>query len=650
MAKPAARIAVLEVALAAALALILARSFQVQVVQHRVWAARVKEQRTRVRPIAARRGRIYDRNGRLLAASEEQYRVTIALNEVRDTAGLMALLPRALDVSRDRVAREFARSYPYFDGPFTAEQVEAIRNIHGVHLTVLYHRVYPMQSLAARILGRLDPDGEHGVDGVEKMVDTLLQGRPGEEEFLVDGHGQPLPVPGPALSPPVPGRDVYLTLDADMQGIAEGALSAAVATHQARGGDVVLLDVTTGELLAVASLRRDTVTGQMVPTASALVEPNEPGSTSKLFTIAALLRTGADTTPVDGEGGHWEMHIGKQVRIINDVDHRTGPVTLGETVKYSSNIAISKFALELKPEQQYESLRDFGFGTPLALGFPGEASGKLDRPARWANPLYSQPSLGQGYEWEATAAQLAAGYGAIANHGVLMQTALVRDVRDSTGTIVWRHTDDTVRRAVPDSIARRLMDYLAKATDTGGTGVQAQLDRYKIVGKTGTAEVAHKRGYRSSFVGIFTRDHPQVVIYIMIDQPSDGEYYGGTVAAPIERTILLQALSMLHTPLDAARITAEVAMVPVPHSPEVAPEPVHPVPLPVRAPAVAVVGGRSTVPGVAGLSVRDAAVLLERAGFDVRLQGQGTVRSSAPTAGDSLPRGGVVTLHADTAQ
>ncbi len=647
MAKPAARIAVLEVVLAAGLVLILARSFQVQVVQHRIWAARVKERRTRIRPIPARRGRIYDRRGRLLAASEEQYRVSIALNEVRDTAALMAELPRALGVSRARVAREFTQDYPYFYGPFSTEEVESIRAAHGVHLTVLYNRVYPMQSLATRILGRLDPDGSHGIEGVEKMLDTLLQGHPGEEEFLVDGLGRPLPLPGPALSPPVPGRDVYLTLDADMQGIAEGALRNAVDAAQAQGGDIVLLDVTSGELLAVASLRRDSVTHALAPTASALVEPNEPGSTSKLFTIAALLRTGADTTPVDGEGGHWQMHIGKQVRTINDVEPQTGPVTLGETVKHSSNIAISKFALELKPDQQFGALRDFGFGTPLALGFPGEAAGKLDRPAIWANPLYTQPSLGQGYEWEATAAQLAAGYGAIANHGVLMQTALVRDVRDATGRIVWQHTDDTVRRAVSDAVAQRLMDYLAEATDTGGTGVRAQLDRYKVVGKTGTAEVAHKRGYRASFVGIFTRDHPQVVIYIMIDRPQGG-YYGGSVAAPIERTILLQALSVLHTPLDPARITTEVAVLPAPHSPDVTPEPVHAVRLPLQsrgAPA-----GRGAVPGVVGLSVRDAAVLMERAGFDVRLQGRGTVRATVPLAGDTVPRGAVVTLQADTAR
>jgi cell division protein FtsI (penicillin-binding protein 3) len=500
--------------------------------------------------------------------------------------------------------------------------------------------------VADRILGRLDEDGAKGIEGIEKSLDTLLRGRPGREHDVLDAKGTRLPAPGPALLEPVAGHDVFLTIDNGLQGVAEGVLRDSVVHAGARGGDLVILDVRSGELLAVASLRTDSVTHKLKSTSSALVEPNEPGSTSKLFTVAALLRTGADTAPVDGEGGHWSMPIGRgKPRQIYDVHRLTGPVTLGATVKYSSNIAISKFSLNLQPEQQYEAIRDFGFGTSPGLGFPGEASGKLQRPALWVNHLLTQPSLGQGYEWEASAVQLAVGYGAIANHGVLMAPTLLREVHDEHGTVTWRHQPDTVRRAVPDSIARVLMEYLKAVTDSGGTGTKARLDAYKVAGKTGTAKVK-SGGYRSSFVGIFSADNPQAVIYVMVDRPSGGKFYGGDVAAPVVPAVMKQALALQRSPFDRSSLTTAVAVAPVARVlvPESAA--VHRVALPLMPGRLATT--RTEIPATTGRAVREAVLTLERAGFAVRLVGRARVRTSAPLAGDSLPRGATVTLYADS--
>ena len=290
MAKPAARIIFLEVLLALGGAGILARSFFLQVVQHDVWQKKLRQQREADDAIPARRGQIYDRNGDLLASSQEQYHVTIALNEVRDTAALAVRIEHSLDVPRSRVADEFRKDYPYFNGPFTAEQVRKLGSVRGVHLQVLYQRVYPVQSVADRILGRLDEAGAKGIEGVEKSLDTLLQGRPGREHYFLDAKGTRLVAPGPPLIEPVAGHDVFLTIDNGLQGVAEGVLRDAVVNAGARGGDLVILDVRSGELLAVASVRTDSVTHKLQSTSSALVEPNEPGSTSKLFTVAALLR------------------------------------------------------------------------------------------------------------------------------------------------------------------------------------------------------------------------------------------------------------------------------------------------------------------------------------------------------------------------
>ena len=258
MAKPAARIIFLQAVLGVAAAGILVRSFIVQVVQHNVWHAKLAQRRLTDQPIRARRGRIYDRNGNSLAVSAEQYRVQVALNELRDTAALQARLPAMLGLPAAKVDAEFRRKYPWFNGPFTAEQVESIRGVRGVHLTVLYDRVYPMHTLADRVLGGLDDDGA-GLEGMERTLDTLLQGRPGKEHFLRDGKGTLLPAPGAPLISPVAGHDVYLTIDSDLQGIAEDALRRAIVSNAAMGGEVVIMDIASGELLAIASVHRDSV-------------------------------------------------------------------------------------------------------------------------------------------------------------------------------------------------------------------------------------------------------------------------------------------------------------------------------------------------------------------------------------------------------
>jgi cell division protein FtsI (penicillin-binding protein 3) len=648
MAKPAARIVFLEAVLLVAGTAVLARSFWLQVVHHQVWVDKAATRRERDGELRARRGRIYDRNGQPLAVSQEQYHVTVSLNQVRDTAALQATLIAVLGLPKAKVAEQFRGDHPYFGGPFGAEQVESLRPVRGLHLEVLYRRDYPMDLLADRILGRLDEAGNAGIEGMEKALDTLLQGMPGRRQYLVDGKGRQIPVPGPPLAEPVAGQDVELTIDNDLQGIAEGALRHGVDTSNALGGDIVIIDVHTGELLAVASLRFDTVTHKIVSTSSAIVEPNEPGSTAKLFTVAALLRTGADTTPVNGEGGLWMQPISRgPPRKIVDVHPLHGMVTLGEMVKHSSNIAISKFSLNLTPEQQFEAIRDFGFGTAPGLGFPGEAPGKLRRPARWENRLLSQPSLGQGYEWEASSVQLAAAYAAIANHGVLMAPTLLREVRDEHGVVTWQHHPDTVRRAVPDSIAKHLFEYLGMTEGDGGTGSRAQLDRFPVPGKTGTAKVTSGGGYRASYAGIFPADDPQVVVYAMIDRPHGGKFFGGDVAAPIVKRVLQQALLAPMSPLDR-RWLMEAASPVVAAAPIAAPEPA-----PVRRVVFPVVQftprtGPIAIPEVAGQTMRDAVFALQRAGFQARLVGHARVRNTIPAAGDSFPRGATVQINADS--
>jgi cell division protein FtsI (penicillin-binding protein 3) len=650
MAKPAARILLMQVLLGVGALTVAGRAVMLQVVQHDAWDARAVTRDKFMREIPARRGTIYDRHGVPLAITQERYRLNIAANEVRDLAELKTLLTRRLGVPAAEVERRFQRPYPYFHGPFSAEQVEPVRRMRGVHLEVLYGRSYPRRPMGSDpLLGEIDDQANRGIAGLERMLDTLLRGVPGEESVIRAPRGQQLTLPGSVVRPATPGRDVVLTLDHEWQAIAEGVLRRTVALHEAEGGDVVIFEVKTGELLALASLRPGPRAGRRDPSSSMLTEPYDPGSTAKIFTAAAMLRARSDTTPVSGEGGVWKMVIGRTEREFRDVSRQSGLLTPGLAVRYSSNIAMAKFALRIPADSHYVTLRDFGFGTPTGLGFPAESRGLLAPPARSNNLYLTQTSWSEGYEMTATAVQVAAGYGAIANDGILMAPALVREVRDGvTGAVRWRHAPQAVREAVPSEVASQLLTYLKMSSDSGAGGASARLDRTPVIGKTGTAVLLNAAGkyggagHRASFAGIFPGDDPQIVLYVMINRPNSGEIYGGRVAAPMVRDILQQILATPSSPLDRSRWLERVVM-PAARPRETSTAAARLVRFPLDT-----TDGAGTpmlvVPHVGGRLPREAIHLLHQRGFTVQLRGTGTITHSEPMAGDSLPAGATVTL------
>lgn len=652
MAKPTTRIAFLQAALAVAAGVVLVRSAKVQVIEHDKWAKIAKELRQVSQAAPARRGAIYDRNGVPLAITMEKYHVEIAPDQVRDTAAVVRRVAKAIGVRADDLAaRILAGRYIYYHGPFRANDVLSIRGLAGVKFPKVSVRSFPQEALARGLVGRLRPDTNRGADGVERGFDSLLAGTPGRMKLIRDAQGRLIEGPDAVVRRPVAGHDLYLTIDRDLQAIAEAALRTALSEFRAEAGDIVVLDVHTGELYAVASLRTD-VGGRVEATASAFVEPYEPGSTAKIFTAGAAIRSAPDTNPQSGKGGTWVITSGRAVRTINDTHREDGLLTLGQAIKYSSNIAMSQFALTLTPEQHFTSLRDFGFGVATTTHFPGEASGYLNRPANWVNAVFSQTSLAQGYEFSATAIQIAAAYAAIANGGTLLMPTLLREARTGESpAVVWRHRVDTVRTAVPPAIAARLLEYLTLATDSAGTGTKAQLDRISVIGKTGTAKLLidgrYRGEYRASFAGVYPGDRPQVVIYVMINRPKVGSYYGGLVAAPIVRSILQQALSIRTTPLDRSHLAAEVVLR--------APRPRRSIEPSRQVATVALRASSDSadrrsmveVGIVTGMTLRSASRALHAQGLQVKAIGRGTVRSTAPGPGGSIPRGSTVTVHAD---
>ena len=640
MAKPLVRLRVIEVGLGLAMLALVLRAAQVQLIKGRRYAASAAAQRTERVLLEARRGTLYDRHGTAIALTQETYHVGIAPNELRDAKRDVATIARRLRLSAHEVDRIMQRRYAWFAGPFTALDVQPLRAMRGVHLEPVLRRFYPSPEFARAVIGRLGTDASAGL---ERMLDTLLAGRSGAAVVLKDREGREYTSPARVIAQPVAGHDVVLTLDAGLQEIAQRALDDAIDNMEAEGGDVVMLDPASGEVLAVASRRAD---GSMRP--SAFTETFEPGSLAKIFAAAALIahdRVGPSER-VSGEGGRYRLPD----RTVTD-EHPLPSLTLADAIRVSSNIALVKFSARLRPAEQYDMLRAFGFGAQTGIEFPAESPGRLRPPHEWSRP--SSASLAIGYEVAVTPIQLAAAYGAIANNGVLLQPTLIREVRSPNGAVRFRHHPEPVRRVVTSEVAAQLRMLLRGVVETGGTGQRAALANFQLAAKTGTARRVvggrYAAGqYTASFAALFPAGEPQLVVVMKIDNPKKGSYFAAQTAAPVTRSMLEQALAARTVAIDRARLAnVSPAMERAGDGPR---ETEGVVPYVMPWPYVsdsAPAQPDQAVPDVTGKSLRDAARELHRRGFHVVIKGWGVIHHSWPAAGDSAAAGTTVTLFAE---
>jgi len=644
MAKPLVRLRVVEIGVGVALLALVLRAAQVQLVEGRRYAAAAKRQRTEHVVLDARRGTLFDRHGTAIALTQETYHVGIAPNELRDPARDAATIARQLRLPQSDVQRGLRKRYAWFAGPFTALEVQPLRTLRGVHLEPVLRRFYPSREFARAVIGRVGEDGRGGGSGgggLERLLDSLLSGTPGSAVVLKDREGREYVSPARVIAAPVAGNDVILTLDAELQEIAQRALDDAIDNMQADGGDVVMLDPATGEVLAVASRRAD---GTMRP--SAFTETFEPGSLAKIFAAAALItfERVRSTERVSGEGGRYRLPD----RVVTD-EHPLPSLTLADAIRVSSNIALVKFSSRLDPKEQYGVLRAFGFGAPTGVEFPAESPGRLRPPREWSRP--SSASLAIGYELAVTPIQLAAAYGAIANNGVLLQPTLIREVRAPTGAVRYLHRPEPVRRVVTPEVAAKLRDLLRGVVEAGGTAERAALANFQLAAKTGTARRVvggrYAAGqYTASFAALFPADQPQLVVVMKIDNPQKGSYFAAQTAAPVTRSMLEQALAARTVALDRARLS-NVATT-ADRAPLEEPDGVVPylVPWP-YAPDSAQAQPERTVPNVTGRPLREAARTLHARGFRVVVKGWGVIHHTWPAAGERAPAGTTVTMFAE---
>ena len=620
------------------------RAGWVQLWQGEYWRNVAIRQQQDTSALPAPRGTITDADGLVLAESREQVMLAIDLKHVRDRRKVARSLTR-VGVPAATVRRVTNPAVMWLDLPqrFLPGDVADLQAMRGVRVRRVAERVALPSESARRLVGRATP--ARGLDGLEFTLDSLLAGTPGTARLRRDARGGTLPTPRTGSDSALPGHAVALTVKQGMQDLVERELLDAMHSTGASGGDIVVLDPRDGAVLALASRRPD----PRSTAATALTEPFEPGSTLKPFIAGRLLdlnRARADETVNTYNG---TMKLG--TRTITDV-HRAARMTLTEVIAQSSNIGIVQFAARFAPREQYELLRDLGFGTATGVPYPLEAAGTLREPRRWS--ATSPASLAMGYEVAVTPLQLAVAYAAIANGGEVLQPGLVKEIRTPEGEVVYQHRRRVLRRVFsPEAAAsvRRMLVAVVEAGTSGGAGMPTM----RVGGKSGTARRVGRNGryesgaYTASFVGLFPADEPQFVVVVKLDNPRGESYYGGRVAAPVAGAVLTGLFAGRNTLGDAPRMVA--ARRPVPETTAAPRESLVadavtadtgdvPVVVELGTPrAAAPVPPPRPVPDVRGLPARRAVLALHQAGFKVQWR---AAPGTEPAAGTVLKAGSVV--------
>ncbi|MEU9444015.1 penicillin-binding protein 2 [Streptomyces sp. NPDC048304] len=586
---PRPRLRMVSLTLTLVLIAFVVRLLQVQGVDASAYAARAEQNRYVVHTLAAERGGITDRNGVALAISEDAYDITadptmfsrkqLKIGDGPEQAA--ALLSPILRQSQadlvkklrpknpdSRYARLATRQTPQVWKQIKdlktalADKAETDKNtvnvLAGVFADPSSQRVYPNGDLAAGILGWVNADGKGG-GGIEQELNKQLTGKDGKIRYAQSG-GREVPTAGSNETPAVPGSDVELTIDRDIQWAAQNAITEQVKKSRADRGYVIVQDTRTGQILAMANAPGfdpndlSKADGAALGNA-ALQDAYEPGSTAKVMSMAAVLQENA-ATPLTHVVVPNRLHRGDRL-FSDDVDHGTWYLTLNGVLAKSSNIGTILATGQLgktQPEANkvlYSYLRRFGIGGYTGLGFPGETPGILAPYQKWSTSQQYTIPFGQGFSLNAM--QAASVYSIIANGGVRIQPTLVRGTKGPDGRFTPAPRPKQTR-VVSEKTAKTLAQMLESVVDDEqGTGAKARIPGYNVAGKTGTANrvdpaTGRYRGYTSSFAGFAPADNPRITVYCAIQNATSGNYFGGQICGPIYKQVMEFALKTLQVP------------------------------------------------------------------------------------------------------
>jgi len=670
---------------------IVAKAVQVQIVERDRWANEALRQHVNTVKVAPRRGSILDANNSILVESRDLVRLEIKPRALPITGkksdSMRVVLPRVLrsiGVREALIRRvlDTSSSPVVIPGLFSPTQVEAILPIRAVVATKVSKRFFSAPKGIRALLGTLD-DKQSGVSGVELELNETLRGETGSDELFRDPRGVRHASPALTSIDARPGQTIVLTLNKGLQEIAELALLRAMETTGSTGGDVVIMDPRDGAVLALAGARD----GKEAAVSTPLTDPYEPGSVMKPFLVARLLdeKRATPDEMINTENGKWRV----DKRVITD-EHVAASMPLRDVIRLSSNIGVSKLSQRMTRREEYEMLRDFGFGSFTGVPYPVESRGGVPLPSSTfgKNPQ-TWMSVAMGYAMTATPLQIAVAYSAIANGGELLQPMMIREIQQPDGSVVSRQERRVLRRVMSEATARSLRTMLKSVVDSG-TSKEAGLVMFDVAGKSGTAlRVGAKGryvagGYNATFAEMFPEQSPQYVIVAKLIDPKNESHFGGVVSGAMVKSIVQNALATRDNSLDRTELAkfeklppkpvvkplSEAAIAaairdsvrfdslraPAPKAAEAVPEVGHVViALPfvsaVSTPKIdddsvdaTAVAAMQEVPSVFGLDSRQAVRTLLAAGFQVKIA-PGNVGQTKPAAGAVAKRGSVVVVY-----
>ena len=525
------------------------RAVDLQLVDHEFLQSQGNERFTRVNEIAAHRGTITDRFGEPLAVSTPVDTVWANPRELALATDQLPRLAKALKRDKNELARRvtsnLGREFLYLARhmqPGEAAKVKALE-IPGVYTTREYRRYYPSGEVAGHVLGFTDVD-DAGQEGLELAFDHWLAGEDGAKRVIQDNLGRVVQ-DVESIRTARPGRDLVLSIDLRIQYLAYRELKAAIRTQRARSGSVVVLDVTTGEVLAMVNqpAYNPNDRDQRKPGGyrnRAATDILEPGSSIKPFIVAAGLASGKYTDRSIVETGPGFYKVG--VKVIED-KRNLGPVDLATILAKSSNVGMARIALSLEPELIYSTLTRLGFGQVTTSGYPGESAGVLSNYSHW-RPI-GIATMAYGYGMSVTPLQLAHAYATIGAFGVSRPVSFLRIDAPVAG-----------EQVLDEGTTRQLIQMLEAVVTPAGTGMQASIPGYRVAGKTGTAWKSNAGGYSTDrymavFGGVAPATSPRLAAVVIVDEPGAGLFYGGDVAAPVFSAVIGGALRLLAVAPDA---------------------------------------------------------------------------------------------------
>lgn len=506
----------------------------------------------RVATVAAHRGRINDRHGDPLAVSTPVDSVWVNPKEISRSAEHIPALAEALEQNVEtltqRITRNSQRNFLYVARHLQPADSARVRklDIPGVHLEREYRRYYPAAEVTGHLLGFTNVD-DTGQEGLELSYNHWLAGEDGSKRVLQDNRGRTVQTVE-SIKPMRAGRDLDLSLDMRVQYLAYRELKAAIQAHRARSGSVVIIDVNTGEVLAMVNQPafNPNDRSQLKPAQyknRAAMDLLEPGSTIKPFVVAAALGSGQYTRESILDTSPGMIKVGN--KLIED-KNPLGRIDLHTALAKSSNVAMTQLAISMGPQTMHDSLVGFGFGRVTGSGFPGESAGLLSKAAHW-RPI-TTATVSYGYGLSVTPLQLAYAYATLGALGVQRPVTFTRQEAPATG-----------QRVINAQVARDVIDMLEGVVAQAGTGLRAAIPGYRVAGKTGTAWKASAGGYATNrymsvFAGLAPASDPRLSVVVVIDEPSAGKFYGGDVAAPVFAAVVGDALRLLgvapDTPID----------------------------------------------------------------------------------------------------